>query len=112
MSLEDLRTRAEGGESKRSGMKIRNCSPMNLTFEELEEVVSSSPEHPKAKALKKVLDHYRSKLEPETVVAVDRKVILAVIDNKQISEIEVFDEKANRVVVENVILETNEKEAE
>ena len=87
MSLENLRNRASGQNLQTASvMKVRKIAPMNMTLAEVKEVLDANPNHPKAVELRAFYDEHSRFLPQETVIAVEKAVVLGILDGGTVVE--------------------------
>ena len=106
MSLESLRNRALGtNPSATPTMKIHKIAPMNMSLGEIKEVIDANPDHPQAIELKRFYDEHSRFLSADTVVAVEKAVVLGILDGRTVTEKTTGISPDGREVIETVLEE-------
>lgn len=106
MSVENIRNRAISQNLQTNNvMKIRKVTPMKLTLAELKEVFDANANHPKAAALRTFYDEHSRFLPQETVVAVEKAVVLGILDGAKVIEKTVNVTSEGREIVQTEIEE-------
>ena len=108
MSLENLRNRATNAAATgQPVMKERRLAPMNITLAEIRELVDANPDHPRAVDLRKFYDEHSRFLNGDTIIAVEKSVVLGIIDDLNVVEKTTGLTPEGREIVET-IAETEE----
>jgi hypothetical protein len=107
MSLENLRNRAMSATPAATAtMRVRRIAPMNMTLAELKEVLDANPNHPQAGDLRRFYEEHSKLLDPQAVVAVEKNVVLGILDGAKIVEKSTGISLDGREIVETVLEET------
>ena len=104
MSIENLRNRASGKNLQTNGaMKVRKISPMSMTLAEVKEVLDANPNHPKAVELRAFYDEHSQFLPQETVIAVEKAVVLGILDGANVVEKTSTETQDGREIIETEV---------
>lgn len=103
MTLDNIRARAAGETSSATNqMKVRRIKPMTMTLAEIKEVLDANPDHPQADSLRRFYNEHAAILSPDTVVAVERAVVLGILDGLPIVDKTVGLDSDGREIHETV----------
>ena len=106
MSLSFLKSRAMGASG--NGMVHYTKDLMQITIGEMEELVASNPDHPLSEDLRNIVAQWPG--ETERVMYLDREIVRAVLENKQVVEESSIDAHG-REQRRYRLVENDEKEA-
>ena len=108
MSLEKIRNRASGQNLQAASVIFIGAILRTfITLAEVKEVLDANPNHPKAVDLRAFYDEHSRFLPQETVIAVEKAVVLGILDGGAVVEKTTNVTTDGREVVQTQIEEAN-----